>query len=158
MTTRNGSTISYASYNLPTSIAAGSNSSTLAYVAGLLEKVTKGTTTEYRHRIDATPGTVAIYVRRSTGNNFTYCLHRDHLGSPEMITNASGNSVVELSFGAYGERRDVDWDGPITSWHLTSAANVTRHGYPDHPHLDSVKLVHMGGRVYDPCDRAVPVA
>jgi RHS repeat-associated protein len=172
MTTRNGSTISYTSYNLPTSIPSGANSSTLSYgawrntvkqvavtsgttettiyVAGLLEKVTKGTTTEYRHRIEATPGTVAIYVRRSTGSNFTYYLHRDHLGSPEMITNASGNSVVKLSFSAYGERRDVDWDGPITSSHLTSAANVTRHGYTDHLHLDSVKLVHMGGRVYDP--------
>jgi RHS repeat-associated protein len=67
-----------------------------------------------------------------------------------MITNASGNSVVKLSFSAYGERRDADWDGPITSSHLTSAANVTRHGYTDHLHLDSVKLVHMGGRVYDP--------
>ena len=31
MTTRNGSTLSYTSYNLPTSIASGSNSSTLAY-------------------------------------------------------------------------------------------------------------------------------
>jgi len=172
MTTRNGSTISYTSYNLPTSIPSGANSSTLAYgawrntvkqvavtsgttettiyVAGLLEKVTKGTTTEYRHRIDATPGTVAIYVRKSSGSNATYYLHRDHLGSPEMITNASGNSVVKLSFSAYGERRDADWDGPITSSHLTSATNVTRHGYTDHLHLDSVKLVHMGGRVYDP--------
>jgi RHS repeat-associated protein len=172
MTSRNGSTINYASYNLPTSIASGANSSTLAYgawrntvkqvavssgttettvyVAGLLEKVTKGTTTEYRHRIDATPGTVAIYVRKSSGSNATYYLHRDHLGSPEMITNASGTSVVKLSFSAYGERRDVDWDGPITSSHLTSASNVTRHGFTDHLHLDSVKLVHMGGRVYDP--------
>jgi RHS repeat-associated protein len=172
MKTRNGSTISCTSYNLPTSIPSGTNSSTLAYgawrntvkqvavnsgttettvyVAGLLEKVTKGTTTEYRHRIDATPGTVAIYVRKSSGSNATYYLHRDHLGSPEMITNASGTSVVKLSFSAYGERRDVDWDGPITSSHLTSTSNVTRHGFTDHLHLDSVKLVHMGGRVYDP--------
>jgi RHS repeat-associated protein len=58
--------------------------------------------------------------------------------------------VVKLSFSAYGERRDADWDGPITNSHLTSASNVTRHGYTDHLQLDSVKLVHMGGRVYDP--------
>ncbi len=172
MTTRNGSTIAYASYNLPTSIASGSDSSTLTYgawrnrtkqvavtagvtettiyVAGLVEKVTKGSTVEYRHQIEATPGTVAVYVRKSSASNLTYYLHRDHLGSPEMITNAAGASLVKLSFSAYGERRDVDWDGPISSTHLTTAANTTRHGFTDHEHLDSVKLIHMGGRVYDP--------
>jgi RHS repeat-associated protein len=170
--TRNGSTIAYASYNLPTSIAAGANSSTLSYgawrnrtkqvavtsgvtettiyVAGLVEKVTKGSTVEYRHQIEATPGTVAVYVRKSLASNIMYYLHRDHLGSPEMITNSSGTSLVKLSFSAYGERRDVDWDGPVSSTHLATAANTTRHGFTDHEHLDSVKLIHMGGRVYDP--------
>jgi hypothetical protein len=65
---------------------------------------------------------------------------------------ASTDSVFrELrgSEGAYGERRDVDWDGPVSSTHLTTAANTTRHGFTDHEHLDSVKLIHMGGRVYD---------
>ena len=172
MTTRNGSTIAYASYNLPTSIAAGANSSTLSYgawrnrikqvavtsgsiettvyVAGLVEKVTKGSTVEYRHQIQATPGTVAVYVRKSSASNIMYYLHRDHLGSPEMITNSSGTSLVKLSFSAYGERRDVDWDGPVSSTHLATAANTTRHGFTDHEHLDSVGLIHMGGRVYDP--------
>ena len=172
MVTRNGSTISYASYNLPTSIASGANSSTLTYgawrnrikqvavssgstettvyVGGLLEKVTKGSTVEYRHQIEATPGTVAVYVRKSSASNIMYYLHRDHLGSPEMITNSSGTSLVKLSFSAYGERRDVDWDGPVSSTHLGTAANTTRHGFTDHEHLDSVKLIHMGGRVYDP--------
>jgi RHS repeat-associated protein len=58
--------------------------------------------------------------------------------------------VVNLSFSAYGERRDADWDGPISSAHLALAAGVTRHGYTDHRELDSVNLIHMGGRVYDP--------
>ena len=85
MTSRNGDPIAWASYNLPTAIASGANSSTLTYgawrnrvkqvavsagvtettiyVAGLLDKVTKGSTVEYRHQIEATPGTVAVYVR-----------------------------------------------------------------------------------------------
>jgi len=67
MTSRNGSAIRYTRWNLPTSIPSGANSSTLAYVAGLLEKVTKGTATGYRHRIDATPGTVGIYTRLRAG-------------------------------------------------------------------------------------------
>ena len=119
-------------------------------MAVLLEKVTKGSTVEYRHQIEATPGTVAVYVRKSSASNLIYYLHRDHLGSPELITNGSGAQLVKLSFSAYGERRDVDWDGPISSTHLATAANTTRHGYTDHEHLDSVKLIHLGGRVYDP--------
>jgi hypothetical protein len=73
MTTRNGSGIGYTSYNLPNLIMAGSNSSTLSYganrnrykqvsvvsgvtettiyVGGLLEKVPRGSVTEYRHLI-----------------------------------------------------------------------------------------------------------
>ena len=172
MTSRNGDPIAWASYNLPTAIASGANSSTLTYgawrnrvkqvavsagvtettiyVAGLLDKVTKGSTVEYRHQIEATPGTVAVYVRKSSASNLIYYLHRDHLGSPELITNGSGAQVVKLSFSAYGERRDVDWDGPISSTHLATAANTTRQGFTDHEHLDSVKLIHLGGRVYDP--------
>lgn len=50
---------------------------------------------------------MAIYNRKSAGGKLTYHLHRDHLGSPEMITNASGGQVVKLSFSAYGERRGV---------------------------------------------------
>jgi RHS repeat-associated protein len=119
-------------------------------VAGLVEKVTKGATTEYRHLISGTPGTVALYTRRSSGTNDTYYLHRDHLGSGELITNAAGTQLVKLSFGAYGERRDTDWDGPISSGDLTTLGNTTRHGFTDHEHLDSVGLIHMGGRVYDP--------
>jgi RHS repeat-associated protein len=148
----NSSTLSYGAWRNRTkqvAVTSGVTETTI-YVAGLVEKVTKGSTVEYRHQIQATPGTVAVYVRKSSASNLMYYLHRDHLGSPEMITNSSGTSLVKLSFSAYGERRDVDWDGPVSSTHLATAANTTRHGFTDHEHLDSVKLIHMGGRVYDP--------
>jgi len=174
LTSRNGNSISYTSYNLPGVISAGTNSSTLSYgawrnrskqvaisggsteitisVAGLLEKVTRGSVTEYRHRIAATPGVVALYTRRSAGSPLsdTYYVHRDHLGSPELITRANGTAVVGLSFSAYGERRDTDWDGPIGSTDLATLGNTTREGYTGHAMLDGVGLVHMNGRVYDP--------
>jgi hypothetical protein len=101
---RNGSTVGYTSYNLPNLIMAGSNSSTLSYgahrnrykqvsvasgvtettiyVGGLLEKVTRGSVTEYRHLIHGGKGVAAIYTRPTSGAATTYYVHSDHLGSP----------------------------------------------------------------------------
>jgi RHS repeat-associated protein len=175
MSKRAGSTIGYTSYNLPSSINSGSNSSTLSYgafrnrykqvaiaggttettiyVGGLLEKVTKGGVTEYRHLIHGGAGLASIYTRRSSGSpaTDTFYVHTDHLGSPELITNASGGVVVRMSFAAYGERQDAsDWSGAPPAGDLTTIGNSSRLGFTGHEHLDSVGLIHMNGRVYDP--------
>jgi RHS repeat-associated protein len=172
MTSRGGSSISYTSYNLPSLMNQGSNSSavsygafrnrfkqvtagsdptTTIYVAGLLERVTRpGGVTEFRHQIHGPTGTVAIYTRRSSGTADTYYLHRDHLGSPELITNAAGTQIVKPSFAAFGERRGSTWTGTPSSGDWTAIGNVTRRGFTDHEHLDNVGLIHMNGRVYDP--------
>lgn len=174
MTSRNGSSITYTSYNLPSVInAPGGYSSTFSYgafrnrfkqvavgsagtettiyVAGLLEKVTRSGVTEYRHTIHGGKGTAAIYTRVSGGTNSTYYVHTDHLGSPELITSNSGTVLVRPSFGAYGERRDgTDWNGPPSGGDLTTIANLSRRGFTGHEHLDAVGLIHMNGRVYDP--------
>jgi hypothetical protein len=110
MTSRGGSSISYTSYNLPSLINAGSETSALhygafrnrfkqvtagaspetrIYVAGLMEKVTRGGVTEYRYQIGGPTGTVAIYTRRTDGSTPTYYLLRDHLGSPELASGLS---------------------------------------------------------------------
>jgi RHS repeat-associated protein len=174
MTQRAGSAISYTSYNLPSVInAPGNYSSTISYgafrnrykqvaigpqgsettiyVAGLLEKVTNGTGTHYRHLIQGGNGTAAIHSRTVGGSNATFYLHRDHLGSPELITDSSGNELVRPSFAAYGERRDgTDWDGPIGSGDLNTLAGISRRGFTGHEHLDAVGLIHMNGRVFEP--------
>lgn len=174
MVKRGGSNITYASYNLPTVINSGSNSSTLSYgafrnrykqvavtsgatettiyVAGLFEKVTLPSgVIEYRHYIPGGNGTAAIHTRRSTGINSTFYWHADHLGSPELFTDTGGTVQVRPSFGAYGERRDgSDWLGPPSAGDLTTLAGITRRGFTGHEHLDSVGLIHMNGRVYDP--------
>jgi RHS repeat-associated protein len=174
MTKRAGSNISYTSYNLPSVINSGSNSSTISYgayrnrykqvavtsgvtettiyVGGLLEKATKSGVTEYRHLIQGGNGLAAIHTRRTSGSPLseTFYVHNDHLGSPELITKQNGTARVRLSFGGYGERRDKDWDGAVPSGDMTTIGNTTRHGFTDHEHLDAVGLVHMNGRVYDP--------
>jgi RHS repeat-associated protein len=174
MVKRGGSGISYTSYNLPSVINSGSNSSTLSYgafrnryrqvavtgagtettlyVAGLFERVTRTTgDVEYRHYIPGGNGLAAIHTRRTSGTNSTYYWHADHLGSPEVITDGSGGNPLRLSFGAYGERRDgSDWSGPPSAADLTAIGNITRRGFTGHEHLDSVGMIHMNGRVYDP--------
>jgi RHS repeat-associated protein len=171
MTSRGGSSISYTSYNLPSLINAGSETSALhygafrnrfkqvtagaspetrIYVAGLMEKVTRGGVTEYRYQIGGPTGTVAIYTRRTDGSTPTYYLLRDHLGSPELITNTAGVPTVKLSFSAYGERRGSNWSGTPSGGEWNAIAFTTRDGFTEHEHLDNVGLVHMNGRVYDP--------
>jgi RHS repeat-associated protein len=174
MVKRAGSNIAYSSYNLPTVINSGSNSSTLSYgayrnrykqiavsggtseetiyVAGLFERVIlPGSVIEYRHYIPGGNGTAAIHTRRSSGTNSTYYWHADHLGSPELFTDSSGAALVRPSFGAFGERRDgTDWNGAPSAGDMTALSSITRRGFTGHEHLDSVGLIHMNGRVYDP--------
>jgi len=174
MTKRGGSTISYTSYNLPTVINSGSNSSTLSYgafrnrykqvavssgttettiyIAGLFEKITRpGGVIEYRHYLPGGQGIASIHTRRTSGGNSTYYWHSDHLGSPELFTDSAGTVQVRPSFGAYGERRDgSDWSGPPSAGDLTTIGNITRRGFTGHEHLDAVGMIHMNGRVYDP--------
>jgi RHS repeat-associated protein len=70
----------------------------------------------------------------------------DHLGSVAVITDESGTVLERLSFDAWGKRRYSngadDPAGAITS--------QTDRGFTGHEELDSVALVHMNGRVYDP--------
>jgi YD repeat-containing protein len=89
MTKRGSSTVSWYSYNLPNTIDGPSGSSQFfygpgrarykqvadydgtsemtLYVGGLLEKMTRGTATEYRHYIAAGPATTVVYTRRTSG-------------------------------------------------------------------------------------------
>jgi RHS repeat-associated protein len=106
--------------------------------------------TGFRHQIHGPTGPVALYTRRSSGTADTYYLHRDHLGSPELVTNAAGTQIVKLSFGAFGERRGSNWSGTPSTPDWTAIGNTTRDGFTDHETLDNVGLIHMNGRVYDP--------
>jgi len=67
------------------------------------------------------------------------------LGSVEATTNALGQFVNRMSFGAWGERQKSDWrpGNPTESF-------ITSNGFTGHDQLDNHNLVHMGGRVYDP--------
>ena len=174
VTTKNGQPITWYSYNLPRLISgAGSNSSEFfyapdrsrwkqvasyggtaeqtIYIGGLIEKVTRGSVTSWKHYVSGANGAVAEVIRRSNGTNETVYLLKDHLGSTEVITNSSGAQVSRLAYGGLGARRNgATWAGAPSSAELTTITNTTRRGYTSHEMLDNLSLVHMNGRIYDP--------
>ncbi|PUA28739.1 MAG: hypothetical protein B0W54_09975, partial [Cellvibrio sp. 79] len=86
-----------------------------------------------------------VFTNGTQSANDTFYLHTDHLGSVEATTNALGQFVNRMSFGAWGERQKSDWKpGNPTESFLTS------NGFTGHDQVDQYNLVHMGGRVYDP--------
>ncbi|MCW8997245.1 MAG: hypothetical protein OQK04_00835, partial [Kangiellaceae bacterium] len=81
-------------------------------------------------------------------------LHRDHLGSVELITDINGNTVKKFSYDPWGQRRDetsyLTTNFSVVDDALAYAAEDFRRGYTGHEHIDEAGLIHMNGRVYDP--------
>jgi len=173
MTSRLGSSLSWYSYDLPNSLTQGSSYSsqfaytpdrrrwqqvatygaiteTTIYLGGILEKVTRGGVTEYKHYIPAGRSSTALHTRRSNGTSATYYLTRDHLGSGTAVMDANGASLANLSFGALGSRRGAAWQDVPSTDDWTQITATTRRGFTGHEHLDNLSLIHMNGRAYDP--------
>lgn len=175
MISRDGNTLSWTSYNLPSQLNQGSNyaqfyygaarqrwkqvaytsgtgTETTIYVGNLLEKVTRPSgVVEYKHYVLAGGKPVAMLTRRSNGVNDTRYFHSDHLGDVDVITNESGTVLVRLSFDAFGKRRNAAaWAGAVPSGDWTQINALTHRGFTFHEHIDNTELIHMNGRVYDP--------
>ncbi|MCC7490481.1 MAG: VCBS repeat-containing protein, partial [Gammaproteobacteria bacterium] len=175
MTSRVGSAISWSSYDLPlvlnqdgassqfaytpgrsrwkqVAVYSASTTETTLYLGGVMEKVTRGSVTEWKHYIPAGAGSMALHIRKSTGSpaSATYYVTGDHLGSATAVMDAGGALLSQLSFAAFGSRRGSAWqDQPLAAdWNVITA--TTRRGFTGHEHLDNLSLVHMNGRVYDP--------
>ncbi len=68
-----------------------------------------------------------------------------------MITNASGAVVADMSFSAFGHRREPGtWEAPVSAAETQTDHNADRYGFTHQEMLDNVNLIHMNGRVYDP--------
>jgi RHS repeat-associated protein len=171
MVSRNGQTISWSSYNYPTTLATANESTgfyygpdrqyykqvytgpsgteTTHYVGGLLEKVSVGSNTDWRHSIVAEGQVVAI-VSRSTSGNAVYYPLEDNQGSGSVLTNSSGTNLVRQSYNAFGLPRDgADWDGAEQSGDQAIIDGISRRGYTGHSMLGAMGLIHMNGRVQD---------
>ena len=89
---------------------------------------------------------VGMHVENSDETTSTRYFHKDHLGSIAVITDEAGAVVERLSYDAWGKRRNADG----TDDSAGSITSQTNRGFTGHEELDSVGLVHMNGRVYDP--------
>jgi RHS repeat-associated protein len=153
------STMTWSSYNYPTSISTGygpgwttnetvgfsygpnrqrwqqtysgnNTTETTDYIGRSLELVSSGGVLDYRHYIRAGNEVVAVYSRKSTGvNTFTYVLS-DHQSSVASLTSSSGAEVIGESFTPFGNRREATtWSGAPSTTELTTMAGITREGY-----------------------------
>ncbi|HBZ66317.1 MAG TPA: hypothetical protein DEO70_05715 [Bacteroidales bacterium] len=113
----------------------------------IIEKPGEGTVQKI-HYLTGGDGTLfAIYVIDQNNEGKMYYIYTDHLGSPNLITDATGNVVQELSYDAWGKRRDpATWE-PFTG---TPEEPLIDRGFTFHEHLYPFTLINMNGRAYDP--------
>jgi RHS repeat-associated protein len=174
VTSRQGSSIIWSSYNYPTLIndtatgesvsfvrgpdrqpwfeqTKGPSGTETAYrIGGLMDIVTAGGATVTRDYIYAGGEPVAVDVP-GTGPAGLHYFQPDQEGSISAITNSSGQVSVNESFSAFGNRRNpATWSGAPTAAQLTTIAGITRYGYTFQDVLGSqMGLNNMVGRVQD---------
>jgi len=75
-----------------------------------------------------------------------YYLHRDYLGSIVMLTDENGNIAERRHFDPWGQVVKVE-DG---AGKVLQGLTLLDRGFTGHEHLQTVGLIHMNGRLYDP--------
>ncbi len=171
MISGDGRTLTYTSFNKPLTISKGTVNNTYSYGAdhNRIKKISlkNGTTTttyymgktyektykptgvqEEKHYINA-GGVTIVYTKRSNSTSNLEYLHKDHLGSTDVITDASGNipSGSRSSFDAWGARRNTNWAD--TGNFGINIVSLTTRGFTGHEHDDEVGLINMNARMYD---------
>jgi RHS repeat-associated protein len=174
MTSRAGSSITWTSYNYPTSMSvpggtatiqygpnrqylqtvmphpAGGNTETIRYIGEAMERRARGTEVDWRHFVRVGSETVAIISRKSTGTNAVRYVLGDHQGSTAVLTSNTGSVLLNESYAAFGAPRSgTTWSGTVSTADQTTMADISRHGYTDHTMLGFGGLIHMNGRVQD---------
>jgi RHS repeat-associated protein len=116
-----------------------------------------GATWDIVQRIQLTP--VVRQIRRRDAATQAWQVvheyaHRDHLGSVDAVTDASGAVLQRTSFDPFGARRAPNRSADLSQAELDEllAGQDVRgaRGFTDHEHRDRTGFVHMNGRVYDP--------
>ncbi|MDP5202019.1 RHS repeat-associated core domain-containing protein [Flavobacterium sp. DG2-3] len=86
-----------------------------------------------------------VLKSNGTAQNYLY-LHRDYQGTIVAISDQNGAVVEKRLFDAWGSIVKVQ-DG---AGNVLAGLTVLDRGYTGHEHLQSVGIIHMNGRLYDP--------
>lgn len=108
----------------------------------LIEKSVSGGSTNLRHEIGP------VTILQTDGGSFVAVGQlRDRLGSPLAQTNASGVTETR-GFDSFGAVTNGDFSPRVPS--TLNLAPTTLRGFTGHEHVDSARVIHMNGRIYDP--------
>ena len=131
----------------------GASTTTTLYLRGAEKVIAPDNSYTYKRYVS--PGVLIeqAHDRRGnrTGEALRYLLY-DHLGSLDVVTDAAGTVVQDLSFDAWGQRRAAnDWTTlALLRLADTTHGRYTTRGFTGHEMLDAVGIIHMNGRIYDP--------
>jgi RHS repeat-associated protein len=127
-----------------------SASETTIYIGNHLEKVSTGSSVDWRHSIWANGKKIAIVSRQGSGVNTTRYILEDHQGSASKVLSASGSVNLQQSFSAFGMRRGaLTWSGSLGTAELNGINSVSRDGFTGHTALGNLDINHLHGRVHD---------
>jgi len=89
----------------------------------------------------------SVLITHQGGQRLIRTLLLDRLGSVEAVVD--GTSILETrSFDAFGKPRQGSY-ADANPARLPTGTNTPR-GFTGHEHLDTVDVIHMNGRAYDP--------
>jgi RHS repeat-associated protein len=86
-----------------------------------------------------------VFKDNGTTGEYLY-LHRDYQGTIVAISNQNGNFVEKRLFDPWGKLLEVQDEQGRNLAGLT----LLDRGYTGHEHLQSVGIINMNGRIYDP--------
>lgn len=129
-------------------VEAAGGVTTTTTTLGSFEKVVEGTNTTLKYYI----GKSAVVTKKNAEAAKTQYFHHDHQGSVVAISDETGavSSDNRFAYDPWGMRRASGWESKDANWLYAFKSPITNFGYTGHEHIDSVGLIHMGGRVYDP--------
>jgi len=115
--------------------------------AGACEYITENGQQKTLTYLSGPEGVFALHVKNPNGTENIRYIHKDHLGTWHTITDENGNLLQELSFDAWGNRRNPATWRAFTG---TPPEPIFDRGFTGHEHLYSFGLINMNGRIYDP--------
>jgi RHS repeat-associated protein len=156
----------WTSFDMPLVLGSGSNTSQFNYGPNherRVQKQSSGATICYggAQEVQMSAGVIVsvktywphglgVEIDRPTQNGSELdWTHADNLGSVVAITDVVGNLKEALEYDAWGSRRNTS-GAPVAINTTQVTENADDTGYTGQEMIDSLALVHLNGRVYDP--------